>query len=112
MPSEPPPDSVVKSTSSSTINVSWGPISPAFIHGILVGYEVRYARDDETPEWKNKKVDFDTHETVLSDLEYFTPYQVVICAGTSKGCGKNVSHSATTFGDGELSTMSLKMFKV
>ncbi|XP_022801143.1 contactin-3-like [Stylophora pistillata] len=99
VPSEPPPDSVVKSTSSSTINVSWGPISPAFIHGILVGYEVRYAKDAEAPEWENKTVDADTHETVLSDLEYFTPYQVVICAGTSKGCGKNVSHSATTFGD-------------
>ncbi|XP_022810159.1 uncharacterized protein LOC111347166 isoform X2 [Stylophora pistillata] len=99
VPSEPPPDSVVKSTSSSTINVSWRPINPAFIHGILVGYEVRYAKDDDTPEWKNKIVDSDKDETVLSDLEYFTPYQVVICARTSKGCGKNVSHSATTFGD-------------
>lgn len=99
VPSEPPPDSVVKSTSSSTINVSWRPINPAFIHGILVGYEVRYAKDDDTPEWKNKIVDSDKDETVLSDLEYFTPYQVVICARTSKGRGKNVSHSATTFGD-------------
>ncbi|XP_022801150.1 uncharacterized protein LOC111338870 isoform X2 [Stylophora pistillata] len=99
VPSQPPPDSVVTSTSSSIIHVSWGPISPDFVHGRLVGYEVRYAKDDESSEWENKRVDFNVHETVLSDLEYFTRYKVVICARTSKGCGKNVSHTATTFGD-------------
>ena len=101
VPSQPPPDSVVTSTSSNIIHVSWGPISPDFVHGRLVGYEVRYAKDDESSGWENKKVDSSAHETVLSDLEYFTRYKVVICARTSKGCGKNVSHTATTFGDGE-----------
>ena len=83
MPSEPPPDIVVKSTSSSTIHVSWGPISQAFVHGILMGYEVSYAKDDESSAWDNKTLDANAHETVLSDLEYFTPYKVVICARTS-----------------------------
>ena len=102
VPSEPPPDIAVKSTSSSTIHVSWGPISQAFVHGILMGYEVSYAKDDESLAWDNKTLDANAHETVLSDLEYFTPYKVVICARTSQGCGKNVSRNATTFGDGEL----------
>nr|XP_058971271.1 uncharacterized protein LOC131797634 [Pocillopora verrucosa] len=99
VPSEPPPDIVVKSTSSSTIHVSWGPISQAFVHGILMGYEVSYAKDEESSAWDNKTLDANEHETVLSDLEYFTPYKVVICARTSQGCGKNVSRNATTFGD-------------
>ncbi|CAH3162903.1 unnamed protein product [Pocillopora meandrina] len=99
VPSEPPSDIVVKSTSSSTIHVSWGPISQAFVHGILMGYEVSYAKDDDSSAWDNKTVDANAHETVLSDLEYFTPYKVVICARTSQGCGKNVSRNATTFGD-------------
>ena len=102
VPSEPPPDVVVKSTSSSTIHVSWGPIRQAFVHGILMGYEVSYAKDEESSAWDNKTLDANAHETVLSDLEYFTPYKVVICARTSQGCGKNVSRNATTFGDGEL----------
>lgn len=103
MPSEPPPNSVVKSTSSSTIHVTWKPISQAFVRGILVGYEVRYAVDDGSSplKWENKTFDADIHETVLSDLEYFTKYKVVVCARTSKGCGKEYSDIAYTFGDGE-----------
>ena len=68
-----------------------------------MGYEVRYAKDDGSsqPTWETVTLDADTHEVVLSDLEYFTHYKVVVCARTSKGCGQEYSDIAYTFGDGE-----------
>ena len=103
MPSQPPPNSVIKSTSSSTIAVSWEPINQAYVHGILLGYEVRYAIDGGSAPltWETVTLDADTHEMVLEDLEYFTRYKVVVCARTSKGCGEEYSDNAYTFGDGE-----------
>lgn len=70
-----------------------------------MGYEVRYAKDDGSspPTWETVTLDAGTHEVVLSDLEYFTPYKVVVCARTSKGCGEEYSDIAYTFGDGEWS---------
>ncbi|KAJ7353828.1 hypothetical protein OS493_032102 [Desmophyllum pertusum] len=101
VPSEPPPNTVIKSASTSTIGVSWEPMNQAYVHGILLGYEVRYAKDDGSPQltWKTKKRDADIHEVVLRDLEYFTRYKVVVCAKTSKGCGKEYSDIAYTYGN-------------
>ena len=81
-------------------------MNQAYVHGILLGYEVRYAKDDGSPQltWKTKKLDADTHEVVLRDLEYFTRYKVVVCAKTSKGCGKEYSDIAYTYGNGKLNT--------
>ncbi len=103
MPSRPPPSSVIKSTSTSTIAVSWEPISQAYVHGILLGYEVRYAKDDGSSPltWETVTLDANTIGVALSDLEYFTRYKVVVCARTSKGCGEEYSDIAYTFGDGE-----------
>lgn len=103
VPSQPPPNTVVKSTSTSTIDVSWEPINQAYVHGVLLGYEVRYAKDDGSspPTWETVTLDAGTNEVVLSDLEYFTPYKVMVCARTSKGCGEEYSDIAYTFGDGE-----------
>ena len=103
VPSKSPPNSVIKSTSESTIRVSWEPINQANVHGILLGYEVRYAKDDGSSSltWKTKTLDADIHEIVLSDLEYFTRYKVVVCARTSKGCGIEHSNIAYTYGDGK-----------
>ncbi|XP_078343113.1 uncharacterized protein LOC144628876 isoform X2 [Oculina patagonica] len=101
VPSQPPPNSVIKSTSTSTIDVSWEPISQAFVHGILLGYEVRYAKDDGSSPltWETVTLDANTLGVVLSDLEYFTRYKVVVCARTSKGCGEEYSDIAYTYGD-------------
>jgi len=85
--------------------VSWKPISQAHVHGILLGYEVRYAKNDEIPlTWEIKTFDVDAHKTVLRDLAKFTPYKVVICAKTSRGCGKEYSAIAHTWDDGKLET--------
>ena len=102
VPSASPPNTVVQSTSSSTIDVSWDPMNRAHVHGILLGYEVRFTKDDGSPpSWKTKTLDPNTHKITLSDLEYFTEYKVVVCAKTSKGCGKKYSAISYTWGDGK-----------
>lgn len=83
------------------------------MHGILLGYEVRYTKNDEIPlTWEIKTVDVHTRKTVLRDLMKFTPYKVVICAKTSKGCGKEYSATAHTWEDGELDTNGLSYCEV
>lgn len=101
VPSEPPPNSVVKSTSENSIHVSWERISQGHVHGILLGYEVRYAKEDGSSSWVRKAFGVDEFKIDLKDLEYFTAYKVVVCARTSKGCGSEHSDIAYTFGDGE-----------
>lgn len=82
--------------------MSWEPIHQAFVHGVLLGYEVRYAKDDgSAPGWKTKTLDPNNHALTLKDLDYFTRYKVVVCAKTSKGCGKEYSAISYTWGDGE-----------
>lgn len=83
------------------------------MHGILLGYEVRYTKNDEIPlTWEIKTVDVHTRKTVLRDLMKFTPYKVVICAKTSKGCDKEYSAIAHTWEDGELDTNGLSYCEV
>ena len=73
------------------------------MYGILLGYEIRFAKDDRLPvTWKNKRVDAETREIVLGDLAAFTRYRVVVCARTSKGCGTQYSDIVKTWEDGEL----------
>ena len=66
-----------------------------------MGCEVRYAKDDGSSRPSTVTLDAGTNDVVLRDLEYFTRYKVVVCARTSKGCGKEYSDIAYTFGDGE-----------
>ncbi|KAL9960831.1 hypothetical protein ACROYT_G034336 [Oculina patagonica] len=100
VPSESPPNTIVKATSSSTIEARWKPINQDYVHGVLLGYEVRYAKNDEIPlTWETKALDEDTRNIVLRDLAKFSPYKVVVCAKTSKGCGKEYSAIVHTWDD-------------
>ena len=82
--------------------MSWEPIHQDFVHGVLLGYEVRYAKDDgSAPVWETKTLDPNNHTLTLKDLHYFTRYKVVVCAKTSKGCGKEYAAISYTWGDGE-----------
>ena len=73
------------------------------MHGILLGYEVRYAKDNGSPMiWKNQAFDAETSQILLDDLAAFTWYRVVVCARTSKGCGKKYTDVVQTWDDGEL----------
>jgi len=52
--------------------------------------------------WETKIFDVDARITLLRNLAKFTSYKVVICAKTSKGCGKEYSAIAHTWDDGRL----------
>ena len=110
VPSVSPPNTIVQSTSSRTIDVSWKPINPAYVHGILLGYEVRFAKDDGPPvTWETKTLDPNTHKITLHHLRPFTRYKVVVCAKTSKGCGREHSAISYTWDDGECIRCSANM---
>ena len=88
--------------------MSWEPINQAFVHGILLGYEVWYTKDDGSPlTWASETLDPNTHEITLDHLEYFTRYKVVVCAKTSKGCGESYTAISYTWGDGEFMTLDI-----
>ena len=88
VPSKAPPNIQVDATSSTSISVTWKPIAQAYVHGILLGYNVSYAKEDVTPlSWENKFLPPDTHSVHLNELRKYVRYVVKVCAATSKGCG-------------------------
>ncbi|CAH3191318.1 unnamed protein product, partial [Porites evermanni] len=100
VPSQTPPNIIVQSTSSTTIDVSWQPIDQAYVHGILLGYEVRFAKDDGLPLlWESRHVHPNARKIILSDLWYYSKYKIVVCGKTSKGCGKEYHAITYTWDD-------------
>ncbi|CAH3164520.1 unnamed protein product, partial [Porites evermanni] len=100
VPSQTPPNIIVQSTSSTTIDVSWQPIDQAYVHGILLGYEVRFAKDDGLPLlWESRHVHPNVRKIILSGLWYYSKYKIVVCAKTSKGCGKEYHAISYTWDD-------------
>ena len=105
VPSHTPPNINVQSTSSTTIDVSWQPIDQAYVHGILLGYEVRFAKDDGLPLlWESRHAQPSARKIVLSGLWYYSKYKIVVCAKTSKGCGKEYHAISYTWDDGNYSS--------
>ena len=100
VPSTWPPNLKVEATSSSSIRVTWHPMNQSDVHGILLGYNVTYAREDVLPlVWETEVLPPGEHSLDLQGLRKFTPYVITVCAFTSKGCGDaNVSREKT-FGD-------------
>ena len=104
VPSEPPPNTVITVTSSRSIRVSWKPINAPYVHGILLGYEVWFAKDDgSTLTWISKRLGPEIHHILLDELAPNTWNGVVICARTSKGCGKEYFDLVQSWEDGEFS---------
>ena len=104
VPSQTPPNIFVQSTSSTTIDVSWQPIDQAYVHGILQGYEVRFAKDDGLSLlWESRHVHPNVRKIILRGLWYYSKYKIVVCAKTSKGCGKEYHAISYTWDDGKLS---------
>lgn len=77
----------------TTIPVTWQPIDPDRIHGILLGYKVRYqaiAVGQESIEDQpilELKLTSSTLSAVLEDLEIFTFYRVEVLGYTIAGDG-------------------------
>ena len=69
VPSEPPPNTVITVTSSRSIRVSWKPMNAAYVHGILLGYEARLAKDDgSTLTWISKRLGPEIHHILLDEM--------------------------------------------
>ena len=94
VPSEPPYNITAEShVTLTTIPVAWYPIDPNHIHGILLGYKIRYqavAIGQETVEEqpiKEKRVNTTTVTFTLRHLEMFTLYRVNVLGYTVMGDG-------------------------
>lgn len=98
VPSGPPLNVRAEAKSSNEISVSWDAPERDHWNGILLGYYVGYqmslSPDDKevnpTQGFSFKTVEVRSHfggETVLSNLNKFTQYHVIVQAYTSQGSG-------------------------
>ena len=80
----------------------------AYVHGTLLGYEVRFAKDDGLPLlWESRHVHPNARKIILSGLWYYSKYKIVVCGKTSKGCGKEYHAITYTWDDGNYSSFLL-----
>ena len=94
VPSKPPEGIIVEShVTLTTIPVTWQPIASSHIHGILLGYKIRYqavAIGEEPVEdqpIREEIVGPSTFFLVLKNLEIFTLYRIGVMGYTIMGNG-------------------------
>ena len=94
VPSRPPESIIAEShVTLTTIPVVWQPIDPNYIHGILLGYKIRYqvvAIGEEPVEdqpIREEIVNPSTLSIVLKNLEIFTLYRIDLLGYTIMGNG-------------------------
>lgn len=93
VPSLPPQNLQSYNTSSTTLNVTWSDIPECCVHGILLGYRVRYSvhrrRSDRSVDNNRiKTVPSPTLQHVqLTGLEKFAEYKVQVLGYTRIGDG-------------------------
>ena len=104
VPSKPPNNIVAEShVTLTTIPVAWKPIDPHHIHGVLLGYRIRYqaiAIGQEPVKEQpviEKTVAASTLSLVLNDLEIFTMYRVDVLGYTIMGDGPSAIANAGLF---------------
>lgn len=94
VPSKPPERIIAEShVTLTTIPVTWQPIDSSYIHGILLGYKIRYqavAIGEEPVEdqpIREEIVNASTSFLVLKNLEIFTLYRIDVLGYTIMGNG-------------------------
>ena len=94
VPSRPPERIIAEShVTLTTIPVTWQPIDSSYIHGILLGYKIRYqavAIGEEPVEdqpIREEIVSSSTFFLVLKNLEIFTLYRIDVLGYTIMGNG-------------------------
>ena len=104
VPSKPPESIIAEShVTLTTIPVTWQPIDPDHIHGILLGYKIRYqavAIGEEPVEnqpIREEIVNASTLSLVLKNLETFTLYRVDALGYTIMGNGPTATDYAGLF---------------
>ncbi|KAL9958573.1 hypothetical protein ACROYT_G035603 [Oculina patagonica] len=103
VPSKPPESIIAEShVTLTTIPVTWQPINPKYIHGILLGYKIRYqavAIGEEPVQHqpiKEQIVSPSTLSIVLKKLEIFTLYRIDVLGYTIMGNGPSATDYAET----------------
>ena len=101
VPSKPPNNINAEShVTLTTVPVTWQPIDPNGIHGVLLGYKIRYqavaigqelVKDQPIIE---KTVTVSTLSLVLTNLEIFTLYRVDVLGYTIMGDGPPATATA------------------
>ena len=101
VPSKPPNNINAEShVTLTTVPVTWQPIDPNGIHGVLLGYKIRYqavaigqepVKDQPIIE---KTVTASTLSLVLTNLEIFTLYRVDVLGYTIMGDGPPATATA------------------
>lgn len=101
VPSRPPNSINAEShVTLTTIPVAWQPIDPHHIHGVVLGYKVRYQavaigqEGVEDEPIREERVGPTTLSFVLKNLEIFTLYRVDVLAYTIVGDGPPVTDYA------------------
>lgn len=88
VPDHPPSNVTAYNTSSTSINVTWQPIPPDHLNGILLGYHVRYWRADKPNDNISVAVANRTVlNTELTGLGKYKLYSIQVAGRTVAGVG-------------------------
>lgn len=87
VPSSPPMNLTVYSTSSTSLSVSWNPVPTEFENGIITGYRVFYMDQAESKPKLKHTVSSTTFSVDLTDLSVYTNYCIQVLAFTQAGDG-------------------------
>lgn len=92
VPSRSPINVTAFNTSSTSINVTWFPVPDDRVNGILLGYSVLYRKADKPFEkFQNMTVCASLFEVAITNLDFFTNYEIRVLAFTVAGKG-NISN--------------------
>ena len=108
VPSKPPANLSGNNLTSTSIVIRWNPISPRYVHGILLGYKVSYTTADtrNSRKWNESVVNQSATSAVITNLRKFTKYMVSVEGFTSKGSGiESKCVAVTTDEDSKLITV-------
>ena len=81
-----PPLNLIANSSFTEIQLSWQPIPPDDVNGILLGYKILY-RQQGTTQWTEQIVHRSALEATVASLSEYTDYEIKIMGYNSKGQG-------------------------
>ena len=87
VPSKPPDNITAYSTSSSSIMITWSPISDEDAMGKLLGYLVQYKEAWTLESYYNTSLQATAVSAVIKGLKVLTLYRIQIAGFTSAGVG-------------------------
>jgi len=87
VPSKPPDNITAYSTSSSSITITWSPISEKDAMGKLLGYLVQYKEAWTLESYYNTSLQATAVSAVIKGLKVLTLYRIQIAGFTSAGVG-------------------------